>query len=135
MVDLMRIDDTQTSALIDAARAACDAAYAPYSRFRVGAACLDAGGRIHSGSNVENASYGLSICAERAAVFKAINAGERRIVAIALYTPTPHAVSPCGACRQVIAEFGEAVEVIAASDGGDVVRWSIAELLPARFRL
>ena len=131
----MIIDDTQTRLLIDAARTAYEAAYAPYSRFRVGAACLGADGRIHTGSNVENASYGLSICAERAAVFNAVNAGERKIVAIALYTPTPRAVSPCGACRQVIAEFGDAIEIIAASDGGDVVRWSISELLPARFRL
>ena len=131
----MTIDDTQTRLLIGAARTAYEAAYAPYSRFRVGAACLGADGRIHTGCNVENASYGLSICAERAAVFNAVNAGERKIVAIALYTPTPRAVSPCGACRQVIAEFGDAIEIIAASDGGDVVRWSISELLPARFRL
>lgn len=129
------IDDNQSYALIDAARVACTQAYAPYSRFRVGAACLAASGRVYAGSNVENASYGLSICAERAAIFHAVNAGEREIVAVALYTPTPQPVSPCGACRQVLCEFGDAIEVIAASDGDSVARWTSGELLPARFKL
>lgn len=129
------IDGKQLHALIDAARTACAQAYAPYSRFRVGAACLAASGRVYAGSNVENASYGLSICAERAAIFTAVNAGERDIVAVALYTPTPQPVSPCGACRQVICEFGDAIEVIAASDGDSVTRWTSGELLPARFKL
>lgn len=129
------IDDIEIDALIDAARVACAQAYAPYSRFSVGAACLVASGVVYAGSNVENASYGLSICAERAAMFHAINAGERDIVAIALFTPTPQPVSPCGACRQVLCEFGDAIEVFAACEGATVTRWTSGELLPARFRL
>ena len=129
------VDGRQIDTLIDAARAACAEAYAPYSGFKVGAACLVASGRVYAGSNVENASYGLSICAERAAIFHAANAGERDIVAIALYTPTPQPVSPCGACRQVLCEFGDAIDVIAACDGPGVNRWTSGELLPARFKL
>src|SRR5262245_6352011 len=91
--------------LIEAARAASERAYAPYSKFRVGAAVL-AGGQIFAACNIENASYGLTICAERAAVAAAVSAGKRKIDAIAIFTPTPTATAPCGACRQVLHEFG-----------------------------
>src|SRR5258706_5768561 len=84
------------------ARDAATRAYAPYSRFPVGAAVLAADGTIHAGANVENASYGLSICAERAAIFQAVAQGTRQIEAIVIYTPTPAATAPCGARRQVI---------------------------------
>ena len=131
----MTTDDRLLEKLLAAARAACGHAYAPYSAFRVGAACLTASGRIFSGANVENASYGLAICAERAAIFNAIGAGDRDLRAIAIYTPTAKPVSPCGACRQVICEFGSAIEIVASCDAGTLSRWTSVELLPDRFSL
>jgi cytidine deaminase len=89
-----------------AARAVTKACYAPYSKFRVGAAVLAESGKIYSGCNVENASYGLCNCAERTAIFAAIAAGERKLKAVVVYTPTSAPTMPCGACRQVINEFG-----------------------------
>lgn len=89
-----------------AARAAAKACYAPYSKYRVGAAVLAGSGQIYSGCNVENASYGLCNCAERTAIFTAIAAGERKVKAVVVYTPTRIPIMPCGACRQVINEFG-----------------------------
>ena len=117
------------------ARSAAAHAYAPYSRFRVGAAVLtDAA--MHSGANVENASYGLSICAERNAIFQAVANGARRIDAICVYTPTSAAVTPCGACLQVMYEFGaEALIVCCTDDHTAERRYSLAELLPAAFQL
>lgn len=117
------------------ARSAAAHAYAPYSRFRVGAAVLtDAA--MHSGANVENASYGLSICAERNAIFQAVANGARRIDAICIYTPTSAAVTPCGACLQVLSEFGaEALIVCCTDDDTAERRYALAELLPAAFQL
>jgi cytidine deaminase len=117
------------------ARSAAAHAYAPYSRFTVGAAVLtDAA--MHSGANVENASYGLSICAERNAIFQAIAHGARRIDAICIYTPTSAAVTPCGACLQVIREFAtDALIVCCTDDDGAERRYALSELLPAAFRL
>jgi cytidine deaminase len=117
------------------ARSAAAHAYAPYSRFRVGAAVLtDAA--MHSGANVENASYGLSICAERNAIFQAVANGARRIDAICVYTPTSAAVTPCGACLQVLCEFGaEALIVCCTDDDTAERRYALAELLPAAFQL
>jgi len=123
------IDDLKRQAR-DAARHA----YAPYSSFAVGAAVLADDGRIHAGANVENASYGLSMCAERAAIFQAIARGARRIRAVAVYTPTKAVTTPCGACRQVIAEFGAEVQVVCFADGATgEQRYSIGELLPQAF--
>src|SRR3954463_3809420 len=90
-----------------AARDAAANSYSPYSKFRVGAAVLTGSGKIFQGCNVENASYGLSNCAERTAIFAAVAAGERILKAVAVYTPTQVPTSPCGACRQVINEFGD----------------------------
>jgi cytidine deaminase len=118
--------------LIAAATEARRRAYAPYSRFAVGAAVL-AGGRIYSGANVENASYGLSNCAERAAVFAAVGAGERRIEAVAVVTDTPAPTPPCGACRQVLNEFGPGMTVLSATLAGAVTRTNLSDLLPASF--
>ncbi len=122
-------------ALIAAARAAAVHAYAPYSRFTVGAAVLTAEGTIHAGCNVENASYGLTICAERNAVFQAVahHAGVPRLVAVAIYTPTPLPTAPCGACRQVINEFGPDALVISVCDGPSEIRSSLDHLLPHAF--
>jgi cytidine deaminase len=116
-----------------AARAAAGRAYAPYSKFRVGAAVLGDSGGIHAGCNVENASYGLASCAERNAVFAAIGAGERAIRAVVIYTPTPTATAPCGACRQVIREFGPDAIVISVCDGPDRIESTLGELLPRSF--
>ena len=116
-----------------AAREASPRAYAPYSRFHVGAAVQADDGRIFAAANIENASYGLTSCAERNAVFAAVNAGVRTIVAVAIHTPTADPVSPCGACRQVIFEFGTEARVISCCDGDGVSRWSIGELLPGAF--
>lgn len=122
--------------LIHAARAAQQHAYAPYSGYPVGAAVRTVEGRIFIGCNVENASYGLSICAERAAVFSAIAAGARAIVAVAVCTPDGG--TPCGACRQVLAEFAPLSEnctVWIVKPDAVVAKHTLAELLPYRFRL
>jgi cytidine deaminase len=106
--------------------------YAPYSHFPVGAALLAESGQVYAGCNVENASYGLSICAERVALFKAVAAGERRFKAIAVVTETM--ATPCGSCRQVLAEFGEdELQVIVADLEGQMEVYALGELLPVTF--
>ena len=116
------------------AREAAQHAYAPYSGFCVGAAVLAANGEIHAGANVENASLGLTLCAERNAVFQAVSRGVRRIEAIVVYTPTQAATTPCGACRQVLHEFGPDARVICCSDDAAAERsYALAELLPGAF--
>ena len=119
--------------LLAAAKAAAKQAYAPYSRFRVGAAVLAASGKIYAGANVENASYGLSNCAERTAVFAAVAAGERKIVAVAVYTPTRKPTAPCGACRQVIREFGPRAAVLCTCRSRERIETTLDRLLPAAF--
>lgn len=117
------------------ARSAAAHAYAPYSRFPVGAAVL-ADASVHGAANVENASYGLSICAERNAIFQAVAHGARRIDAVCIYTPTSAAVTPCGACLQVIHEFApDALIVCCTDDESAERRYRLSELLPAAFRL
>jgi len=117
--------------LIAKAMEARKKAYAPYSHFAVGAALLARSGRIYTGCNVENASYGLSVCAERVAVFKAVSEGERNFEAMAVVTE--NGVTPCGACRQVLMEFGDDIQVIVA-DEADVYRvFVLPELLPEAF--
>ncbi|MDE2449242.1 MAG: cytidine deaminase [Gammaproteobacteria bacterium] len=124
---------TEPNDLIARARDCLDRAYAPYSRFRVAAAVVDDRGRVFTGVNVENKSYGLSICAERAAIFAAIAAGGRRITAIAVTSSGADLLSPCGACRQVIAEFAAAEVPVYCDTGGKPHRWTVAELLPSGF--
>jgi cytidine deaminase len=121
--------------LVDAAIGARAHAYARYSRFQVGAAVLTASGEIFTGCNVENASYGLTICAERAAVCAAVSAGHKKLVAIAVATAGGHA--PCGACRQVLSEFGPAMEVLLvdADDPSKIWTTSLDKLLPEQFSL
>jgi cytidine deaminase len=121
--------------LAEAAKRASAKAYAPYSRYAVGAAVRAADGRVFSGCNVENASYGLSICAERNAIFQAVAAGAREIVALAMYTPTAAVATPCGACRQVLREFGGDAEVLCVCDGAAPERFAAASLLPHGFEL
>lgn len=108
-------------------------AYAPYSRFPVGAAVLAGSGRIYAGCNVENASYGLCNCAERTAVFSAVAAGEKSVRAVAVYTPTPLPTAPCGACRQVIHEFGPDALVVSVCDAKNRIETKLSALLPAAF--
>jgi cytidine deaminase len=125
------VDARSIERLIVAAQRAREQAYAPYSRFRVGAA-VRAGGRVYTGGNVENASYGLTICAERAAVFAAVAAGHRQIEAVAVVSDAAVPLAPCGACRQVLHEFGPAMSVIMAAGDVRVVR-PLPELLPSAF--
>ena len=115
------------------ARAAAAASYSPYSNFRVGAAVLAGSGKIYAGCNVENASYGLCNCAERTAIFTATAAGERTLQAVLVYTPTPTPTLPCGACRQVINEFGPQAIVISVCDSVRRIETTVPRLLPAAF--
>ena len=121
--------------LIESARKSRKRAYAPYSKFKVGAAVLTAKGRIYSACNVENASYGLTICAERAAIFKAVSEGETEIQAVAVVADGQDAASPCGACRQVIFEFGDKATVVMSNLKGQIVIQEISYLLPRGFSL
>jgi len=119
--------------LLAAARAARRRAYAPYSRFRVGAA-VRAGGRVFEGANVENASYGLTLCAERAAVAAAVLDGSRRLEAVAIASATSPPTPPCGMCLQTLAEFaGPDLPVLLAGARGVVVETTLGELLPHGF--
>ena len=123
------------SPLEDAARAAQQHAYAPYSKFRVGAA-VQMDGRIFVGVNVENASYPLSVCAERNAIAAGIAAGARSLEAVAVVTEASPPSSPCGACRQVLLELAahpERVQVVALNARGERRSWTLAELLPDAF--
>ena len=119
--------------LITEAEKARKRAYAPYSKFKVGAAVLSADGKIFTGCNIENASIGLALCAERVAIFKAISEGSTKLKAIAIIGDTDKPCSPCGACRQVISEFGEDIPLIMANLKGDVKIKKIKELLPEAF--
>ena len=121
-----------TDPLVGAARAAQQHAYAPYSNFRVGAALEADDGRVFVGCNVENASYGLTICAERAAVCAAVSAGARRLRRAIVVTDIDPPAAPCGACRQVLSEFGPDLRVTAVGPSQQV-SWSMGELLPAAF--
>ncbi len=120
-----------SDALVQAARAVQQRAYAPYSGFRVGAALEADDGSVHVGCNVENASYGLTICAERAAVTAAVSAGARRFRRAVVVSDSDPPAPPCGACRQVLAEFGD--YEVAAVGPARTQRWRVAELLPAVF--
>jgi cytidine deaminase len=124
------------SALLAAARAVRRRAHAPYSGFQVGAAVLDERGRVHAGCNVENASFGLTVCAERNAVAAAVAAGAREIRAVVVVTSARPPASPCGACRQVLAELGDAgTAVLLAGPAGAAEATSLGALLPRAFSL
>jgi cytidine deaminase len=121
--------------LVKAARAVRLHSYSPYSRFRVGAAVLTKSGKIFAGCNIENSSYGLTVCAERTALFKAVSEGHRRFVALAIATDGPDFVSPCGACRQVIQDLAGDVEIILCTRNGRTKTMRLADLFPHPFAL
>ena len=129
------LTDRETRALLDAARKCRENAHAPYSGFRVGAAVLAADGRVFPGCNVENASYGATVCAERVALYGAVSAGAREIRALALLTELPEPVPPCGVCRQVIAELAPDAVLLMANLAGETRIGRIRDLLPEAFRL
>ena len=137
-VDHRELAQALQGELLAAAREAQAAAYAPYSNFAVGAAVLLSDGTIYQGCNVENASFGLTVCAERVAVFNAISDGRMDIAAIAVITSAPKMCKPCGACRQVIAEFSQAdnpIVIISAQTLGETETETITDLLPDTFNL
>lgn len=125
--------DSAHARLLRAAAFARDNAWPPYSGFKVGAALEDAAGRIHTGCNVENASYGLTVCAERVALWKAISEGVRAFHRIAIVTASPTLTTPCGACRQLLWEFCGNIEIILGNLNGEVKLMRAASLLPDPF--
>ncbi len=128
------IGDAKLDEMVRAARAVRQRAYAPYSGFAVGAALLNEDGMIRGGVNIENASYPLSVCAERNAVASMIGSGHRKILAVAVATDADTPTPPCGGCRQVLWEFGDAdTPVVAEGANGVRARWRLGELLPHAF--
>lgn len=129
----MKLSPALLRRLEKAARAAAQSSYSPYSKFAVGAAIVTGSGKIFTGCNVENASYGLCNCAERTAIFSAAATGERKVTCVVVYTPTPTATTPCGACRQVINEFGPRARVISVCDSRERIDTTLDALLPGAF--
>lgn len=128
------IDQNTAMSLFELARAASEKAYAPYSHYKVGAALLTKGGKVYTGVNIENASFGATICAERTAFVKAVSEGERNFEAIAIYGSDSEAV-PCGICRQFMFEFAPELIVITAEDPKQLHIRTLDVLLPEGFRL
>lgn len=122
--------------LMDKAKDASQKSYSPFSRFAVGAAVMCASGKIYSGCNVENSSFGLTICAERCAIFKAISEGEHEILAVAIYSPNSDSCYPCGACRQVMFEFQGDEEISVVTENfGELEIKKLSYFLPCGFRI
>ena len=122
-----------SGALVNAALAARENAFAPFSKFKVGAALEDADGRIHTGCNVENATYGLTVCAERVAVLKAVSEGVRQFHRIAIAADTETLTPPCGACRQILWEFCGDIEIVLTNLRGKTETYRLKELFPKPF--
>ena len=120
-------------ALLEAALAARENAFAPYSKFRVGAAIEDSAGRIHTGCNVKNSTYGLTVCAERVAVFKAISEGVRKFRRVAIAADTDALTPPCGACRQILWEFCGDIEIVLVNPRGKTETYRLKDLFPKPF--
>ncbi len=129
----MKKAKTDTERLVQAARKVCKLAYAPYSKFKVGAALLTESGNIYTGCNVENASYSLTICAERVAIAKAVSEGETKFISLAIVANGCESVPPCGACRQVMSEFSRGLKVLIISKHGKILQKSLQGLLPEQF--
>ncbi|MBE3038874.1 MAG: cytidine deaminase [Chloroflexi bacterium] len=129
---MIKLTDDERRALIDLANEACRRAYAPYSNYQVGAALRTKSGRLFTGCNVENAAYPTSMCAERVAIYKAVSEGEKEFDVIAVVTP--NGGTPCGGCRQVMAEFGlDTLVLVADGEGRLVQETTVAGLLPRAF--
>ncbi len=128
------LDDSLIHTLLQSAKSARGAAYAPYSNFQVGAAVLTADGRIFTGCNIENASFGATMCAERVAIFAAVATGQRQLQALAVIADTPEPVAPCGLCLQVLAEFSLDCQVIMANMEGEYKVQQVRQLLPVSFK-
>jgi cytidine deaminase len=131
---MILLSEAKKNELVAVAKEASEKAYAPYSKFKVGAALLTQSGKIYRGCNVENASYSLTICAERNAVFQALAEGDSDFVAIAIYVDSDKTFPPCGACRQVLSEFASDLPVFVANRKS-TTETSLAKLLPERFSL
>ena len=131
----MQVTAELVDRLIDAAKRARENAYAPYSEYRVGAAIATEDGTIFSGCNVENASFGATICAERGAIVRMVASGGSSPIACVIVTSGPNPASPCGICRQVLAEFAKDMPIILIGDDGVRDETTLAELLPRRFEL
>jgi cytidine deaminase len=131
----MHMQEDKIQELIRQAVSAKQRAYAPYSNYRVGAAVYGETGRVYSGCNIENASFGATICAERTAIFKAVSEGERKLLGLALVADDKESISPCGICRQVMAEFGLTMPVYMAMSDGSYEVMTVEELLPRSFVL
>jgi len=130
----MSLSNKQKTALIQQAKQAFNRAYAPYSNFHVGAAALTTNDTIVSGCNVENASYGLTVCAERNCIAQAVIQGQQTFKTLVIYTEEKKLTPPCGACRQVIVEFFESDSIIMAVNHlNDTKEWTVAQLLPDAF--
>jgi cytidine deaminase len=119
--------------LIEKAKKARESAYAPYSKFKVGTALLAKSGKVYTGANVENATFGLTVCAERVALFKAITNGEKSFVKLAVVADKDEPITPCGACRQVLSEFASDLKIICANLKGKTEKYSLRKLLPEAF--
>lgn len=128
--------DIDYKILMDKAKEASRNSYSPFSRFAVGAAVITSNGKIYQGCNVENSSFGLTICAERTAIFKAVSEGEREILAVAIYSPNSDSCYPCGACRQVLYEFQGDTEIDVVTENlGTLEIQKLSYFLPCGFRI
>ncbi len=132
-MSIFSIDKETREKLLLSALEAKENAYAPYSSFPVGAALLTKGGRVFTGCNIENASYGATNCAERTAIFKAISEGEKEFIALAIVSNHPGYTFPCGICRQVIYEFSRDIQIIFENNKGEILSLSIKDLFPYPF--
>ncbi len=134
-MELKKIRDlrSEMQELIGKAKEARENSYSPYSGFSIGAAILTIDGQVFTGTNIENASYGLTNCAERTAIFKAVSEGYRDFKALAIIADTDRPVAPCGACRQVIVEFGGGIKVLMVNLKGDILELTSEQLLPGAF--
>ena len=124
-----------TESLRNVAEDARRNAYAPYSHFHVGAALRSSAGNVYGGANVENASFGAGICAERSALVAAVTAGERNFAELVLVSDATEPAAPCGVCRQALSEFAPALRIVSHGMNGQTAEWSLAELLPHQFKL
>jgi len=127
------MDDSREDALVEAATRARENAVCPYSGFAVGAAIETGDGRVFSGCNVENGTFGLTVCAERVAIWKALSEGVRAFRSVAVVTGADDPTPPCGACRQILWEFARDVPVVSATTSGRRRRWKLSEIFPAPF--